>query len=268
MVPFLNKYEGTDLPLISKFHFMNALNKAITVAFALLISFISSFAQDVIVKRNGDEVKVRVLEVNTDNIKYKNFDNQSGPLYTILKSEIFMIKYENGMKEVITPETTPSNNGGWSSPSNSSSTPAAPDVPRKIEIVNNDYYQDGFKLSSSKVMRLIKQGNDTQAKEMAIAADKTSRAGKPLIVASIPLMAAGLAIGGLSTLIISSYTNASYYSSSTSGNSTVDFFRAPQIAGFSMFGIGAGCLVGGIVLKSSGAKKMTEAVEQYNTSIR
>lgn len=59
-------------------------------------------AQDVIIFKNGDEVKAKVTEVGTTEIKYHKFENLAGPLYTIAKKDIFMIKYENGTKDVIT----------------------------------------------------------------------------------------------------------------------------------------------------------------------
>ncbi|GHV35315.1 hypothetical protein FACS1894180_7260 [Bacteroidia bacterium] len=57
-------------------------------------------AQDVIVKRNGDEINAKVTEIGTDDVKYKKFDNQVGPTYTISKSELLMIRYENGDKDM------------------------------------------------------------------------------------------------------------------------------------------------------------------------
>lgn len=57
-------------------------------------------AQDVLVKRNGDEIQVKVQEITLDVIKYKRFDNPEGPVISIAKSDVFMIKYENGTKEV------------------------------------------------------------------------------------------------------------------------------------------------------------------------
>jgi len=39
------------------------------------------FAQDVIVKKDGSTILAKVLEVNTDNIKYKKHSNQNGPTY-------------------------------------------------------------------------------------------------------------------------------------------------------------------------------------------
>lgn len=68
----------------------------------LLISFVTQ-AQDVIIKKNGDEIKSKVLEVALTIIKYKKFDNPNGPTFEILKSEVFMIKYENGTKDIINP---------------------------------------------------------------------------------------------------------------------------------------------------------------------
>jgi hypothetical protein len=58
-------------------------------------------AQDIIMKKNGDEIRAKITEINTDNVKYRKFDNLEGPVHTLLRSEIFMIKYENGDKDII-----------------------------------------------------------------------------------------------------------------------------------------------------------------------
>lgn len=56
-------------------------------------------AQDIIVKKNGDIIKAKVLELNETQIKYKNYTNIDGPLYTINIGEVLSITYENGEKE-------------------------------------------------------------------------------------------------------------------------------------------------------------------------
>jgi hypothetical protein len=56
-------------------------------------------AQDVIVLKNGNETQAKVTEIGLDEIKYKKFSNLDGPTYTLQKSEVFMIKYENGDKD-------------------------------------------------------------------------------------------------------------------------------------------------------------------------
>lgn len=65
-----------------------------------IIASLNVHAQDIITKSNGDEIAVKVLEVNPDNLKYKLWDYMDGPTYTILKSEILLVKYENGHKDV------------------------------------------------------------------------------------------------------------------------------------------------------------------------
>ena len=57
-------------------------------------------AQDIITKPNGEELKVKVLEVTQSDVKYKRFDQQDGPIFTISKADIFMVKYQNGSKDI------------------------------------------------------------------------------------------------------------------------------------------------------------------------
>ena len=66
----------------------------------LIVSNISIYAQDTIVFKNGDKIKSKVLEVTTTEIKYKKFENIDGPTYSILKSDVSMINYQNGVKDI------------------------------------------------------------------------------------------------------------------------------------------------------------------------
>ena len=66
---------------------------------------LSAMAQDVIVKRNGEELQCKILEVSKNEVKYKRWTNQDGPSFAEKKSDIFMIKYENGEKEVVAYES-------------------------------------------------------------------------------------------------------------------------------------------------------------------
>ena len=74
--------------------------------FALLIiaafAVMNSFGQDIITKKNGDEIKAKVSEIGPTEIKYKQFDDHEGPTIAIPKTDVFMIKYENGTKDVFT----------------------------------------------------------------------------------------------------------------------------------------------------------------------
>ena len=57
---------------------------------------------DILTLKNGEELKVKVLEIGQSEIKYKKCDNQNGPTISIRKSEVFSIKYPNGSKDIIT----------------------------------------------------------------------------------------------------------------------------------------------------------------------
>lgn len=59
-----------------------------------------SFAQDTITKRNSEKVIAKILEISPTEVKYKKFDYQDGPTYIDKKSDIKMIIFANGMKEV------------------------------------------------------------------------------------------------------------------------------------------------------------------------
>jgi hypothetical protein len=61
---------------------------------------LAGFSQDEMTFRSGESMKVRILEIGTDNIIYKKAENQSGPSYSVGKDKVFMIKYENGTKDV------------------------------------------------------------------------------------------------------------------------------------------------------------------------
>jgi len=65
------------------------------IALSVAIMFTSLISgQDVITKRDGTELKAKVVEIGVNEIKYKNFDNLDGPNYVCLKSDVFMIKFE------------------------------------------------------------------------------------------------------------------------------------------------------------------------------
>ena len=76
------------------------MKKLIFILFFLTGIAFSIHAQDVITLKSGDEIKAKVLDIDLTMIKYKKFDNQAGPSYTIEKNKVFMIRYENGTKDV------------------------------------------------------------------------------------------------------------------------------------------------------------------------
>ena len=69
----------------------------------LFIVFICSSniikAQDTLSMRSGENLLVKVIEVGNTEVKYKKLDNMNGPIYSILKSDLLIIKYENRTKD-------------------------------------------------------------------------------------------------------------------------------------------------------------------------
>src|SRR5215204_4700910 len=69
----------------------------------ILISAFSAFCQDTLVKKSGEEIQVKVLEITPDLVKYKNFNNLEGPTISVYKRDVFMVRYAGGAKEIFTP---------------------------------------------------------------------------------------------------------------------------------------------------------------------
>ncbi|MFD2514015.1 hypothetical protein ACFSRY_09070 [Pontibacter locisalis] len=74
--------------------------KKLVLSFLFFLAAFAGQAQDLLIKRNGEEVQVKVQEITLEEVKYKRFDNLEGPVISIAKSDVFMIKYENGTKEL------------------------------------------------------------------------------------------------------------------------------------------------------------------------
>ena len=75
--------------------------------FALSIMLTSALkAQDTIVLRDASEIQAKVTSVTQSEVTYKRWSNQEGPTYTIDKSKIFYIKYQNGEKDVMSMGTS------------------------------------------------------------------------------------------------------------------------------------------------------------------
>lgn len=65
---------------------------------------------DTLVFISGDEKVVKILEITENEIKYKKCDYLDGPVYTVSKNKIYMVKYSNGNHEYFTNDTQIKNN--------------------------------------------------------------------------------------------------------------------------------------------------------------
>lgn len=69
------------------------------LAFAVCGSFCLS-AQDIITLHDGTDIQAKILEVTTTEVKYKKFSNLEGPTFSLPKSDIQIVHYQNGENEV------------------------------------------------------------------------------------------------------------------------------------------------------------------------
>jgi hypothetical protein len=57
-------------------------------------------AQDLLTKRTGEEIAVKVVEITPSEVRYRRTDNPTGPLITVWKVDVFQIRYANGSLEM------------------------------------------------------------------------------------------------------------------------------------------------------------------------
>lgn len=70
--------------------------------YSLLFISTVGYSQDVITLADGRTVNAKILELTTDQVKYKKTDNLEGPTYTVNLSDLSKIKYANGSEDTFT----------------------------------------------------------------------------------------------------------------------------------------------------------------------
>lgn len=75
------------------------MKKIFMFVFAMM-TVMPLLAQDVIITKAGDEIQAKVLMVRDDVIEYNEWSNQEGPAMSIKVADVFMIRYQNGEKDV------------------------------------------------------------------------------------------------------------------------------------------------------------------------
>jgi hypothetical protein len=81
------------------------MKKVIVTILTSILAATFCFSQDIITMKTGEDILAKLTDVTTTEIKYKKFDNQNGPTFSILRADVLMIRYEDGSKDIFT-ETT------------------------------------------------------------------------------------------------------------------------------------------------------------------
>jgi hypothetical protein len=80
--------------------------KKISLFILIVIFNITGFSQDTLYTKEGKVIAGKVTEVTQNEIKYKSASNPDGPVYVINKSDIVLIEYKNGTKDVFQNSST------------------------------------------------------------------------------------------------------------------------------------------------------------------
>jgi len=108
--PTGNMYKGRKL-IIKSYGFINydyPLDLQAKVSVGLLILDPDmKMGMDIITLKNGDDILSLIQEIGEVNVKYKKLENPNGPDYTLSKTEIIMIRYANGSRDVFSDSPVP-----------------------------------------------------------------------------------------------------------------------------------------------------------------
>ncbi|MBX0291529.1 hypothetical protein K3G63_13850 [Hymenobacter sp. HSC-4F20] len=116
----------------------------IVFTFLFMLAGVVAHAQDLLTKSSGEELQVKVLEITPTEVRYKRTDNPDGPLITVRRADVFMIRYANGTKELLggasaLPSTPPAG-------SSSTTAPKTGTVPGDEESMYEDVQLNGPRL--------------------------------------------------------------------------------------------------------------------------
>ncbi len=178
--------------------------------FTFLLLFISLFsnAQDIITKISGDEIKAKVTDIELETVKYKMFDNLNGPSYTILKSDVFMIKYENGTKDVFGSNKNTDN--PKIEPQQNPKVETSKIEDEKILLTRHGYFYKGLKINDAGIQNVL-------SKNASPEIQKQFKSGQTIYGVGYLIVTTGLLAGLSGCLIIGIYDSYDYNYTPTSG---------------------------------------------------
>lgn len=218
--------------MASESNVISIAKNLIAISLFIFGMFNVASAQDIITLKNGEEIKAKVSEVEINVIKYKKFDNQTGPVYTLEKADVFMIKYENGSKDVFDFQPVKPADSSWQNETGTQTVSNGD----KLTCVKRNVMKDKRKLMPYEVKATMNNN---------YAALKKYKSGRTFNTLGIIF----LAIGGIDACLAISYSAQGY-------DATGNF----MVAGLE---IGAGVLFGSI-----SKNKIQSSVYLYNLGLK
>ncbi len=222
------------------------------LATAVVALSLKSFSQDTIYKRNGDILIAQILEITPVLVKFKKIAFLEGPIYSIEKNELFMIRYKNGSKDMFW-EDLKTEKDDYAKAAPSAAKKKGFDIlaDYPISIDGYHYSTSYLNLNPRKIDELLLAKNNKQINSMIKGAQSTKRSSKLLAFAPIPC-----GVGAYVALIAGSINGTNNYNSSIPPN----YLALTGI----LVAAGIGTGISSIVLNSRSKKMRKEAVEFYN----
>jgi hypothetical protein len=229
------------------------MNKYTLLFFAFMFPLTFLRAQDTLVKRSGERILVKVLEINSSDIRYKRYNNPDGPLYSVYKTEVSYIVFSTGLKEKYDSEPI-------SQPVVSTPPPAVvkenvtredktimPDghfyLYRNRRLAENDVYDLIAKQKNPKLMLLVKQTKDCRTTQYLLG-------GGGLL----------LGIAGGFTALGSALID--------SGNNNQVLQQNQKTAILAIFELGLACEASSLCCKIERKKRMHSLLDAYNGEVQ
>ena len=208
------------------------------------------FSQDIILKQDGSEIKAKVIEITDQQVKYKEFDFQSGPTRNINTSDVFMITYENGKKEVFNKQNSTQQQNIQQQSNNSQQqsydSPQGMTLSRFKSMRDREQYEYFEKYVGGNIFQTFQSGTNL------------TRTGKGLFIPWIILSVAGFGMA-LGAEIDGVYYYNSYYGEMMFDESMYIL----SSVGWSLFALGQTFTIVSIPLRAIGGAKKKSAQNEY-----
>jgi len=212
--------------------------RTVRIAASVLIFFfglgISSQAQDLIKLNSGKELKVNIIEENENTVKYREYENPTGPLYSVSKDKVASIKYKKGQ---------PQQAEKVENAAPAATVPEVQSGSAQLLTVKKRYVMLNGKAQSNKVVKSMMEDNPE--------ALRFYESGRRLLRTSN-----GCLYGSIFTALIANIA--------INNAEDEDASKKAAITGLSIAG---GFFIAAIITVSAGKSKIRKSVELYNSSL-
>ena len=235
------------------------MKKIVSLLFAACVA-VGAFAQDLIITRDGQRLEVKVLEVSSAEVKYKEFKNQDGATFILRADEINTVVFENGSVKVFNAPSQAQSQNQTLSQANDNQPAAAVEDPAVVEetlpqvplfTMDDDIYYLGDRRFTEAEYLAFVQENCQPAYEAFMKGAKLRKTGWQLLASGLPILTAGIVLCGVGVGV--GYEQ---------GNKQLgDGLCVP---GAILIGVGTGLSIGSIPCLIVGSVKKNNSYEVYN----